>query len=331
MACEATAYARAGLIGNPSDGYFGKTISFIIKNFSAKVALYESPEVELVPSLMDRSTYPSVRDLVEDVKAHGYYGGIRLMKATIRRFVEYCDERDITLPDKNFSVRYRSSIPRHVGLAGSSALVTATIRCLMEYYEIDIPQEELPNVVLSVETQELNISAGLQDRVIQAYEGCVYMDFDRDYMDANGYGQYEELDPALLPKLFIAYRTDLAEGSEVFHNNIRSRWDKGDPEVIQAMQDFAGYAEEARSLLVAGKSAEIGPLLDANFDRRRSMFEIAPANIDLVERARGVGANCKFSGSGGAIVGTYSDDAMYERILEAYAGTATKVLKPTIV
>jgi len=27
------AYARAGLIGNPSDGYHGKTISIIVRNF----------------------------------------------------------------------------------------------------------------------------------------------------------------------------------------------------------------------------------------------------------------------------------------------------------
>ena len=55
MACEAVAYARAGLIGNPSDGYFGKTISFTFRNFAAKVSLYENRQVEIIPSLRDRS------------------------------------------------------------------------------------------------------------------------------------------------------------------------------------------------------------------------------------------------------------------------------------
>ena len=36
MIIAAHAYARAGLVGNPSDGYFGKTISFIIRNFAAR-------------------------------------------------------------------------------------------------------------------------------------------------------------------------------------------------------------------------------------------------------------------------------------------------------
>lgn len=30
-------YARIGLLGNPSDGYFGKTLSLAIKNFHAEV------------------------------------------------------------------------------------------------------------------------------------------------------------------------------------------------------------------------------------------------------------------------------------------------------
>ena len=41
------AFARAGLVGNPSDGYFGKTISFVIRNFKATVRLWESPHFEI--------------------------------------------------------------------------------------------------------------------------------------------------------------------------------------------------------------------------------------------------------------------------------------------
>ncbi|HEO72411.1 MAG TPA: GHMP kinase [Candidatus Hydrogenedentes bacterium] len=331
MACEATAYARVGLVGNPSDGYNGKTISFTIGNFAAKVSLYNSPELEIVPSFQDRSKYPSVRDLVEDVKVHGYYGGIRLMKATVRTFVHYCDEHGIELPPENFSVRYRSNIPRHLGLAGSSALVTATLRCLMEFYEVEIPKPVQPNVILSVEQKELDITAGLQDRVIQVYQGCVYMDFDADLMQAQGYGYYEHLDPDALPNLFIAYRTDLAEGSEVYHSNIRERWERGEPDVVQAMVDFASYAEAVRDLLTQGRGGEIGPWLDKNFDRRRSISNLDPKNIDMIERARSAGACCKFTGSGGAIVGTYEDEAMFQRIEQVFMGTRAEVVKPVIV
>lgn len=330
MACEATVYARAGLMGNPSDGYYGKTISVLFRNFAAKVSLYESPEVEIVPSVQDRSKYASVHDLTEDVKKNGYYGGIRLMKAAIKKFAEYCKAQRIRLPKRNFSIRYRSTIPRRLGLAGSSALVTATIRCLMEYYDVEIPRHLLPNLILSVETEELGIAAGLQDRVIQVYGGCVFMDFDKELMDRQGYGRYEEIDTALLPPLFIAYREDLGEGSETFHNNVRERWMAGDPEVRQAMKDFAGYAQQARDLILAGRGQEIGPLMDMNFDRRRSIFNLDPRNVDMVERARSVGAHAKFAGSGGAIIGTYADDDMFKALLRVMHDGGIAVIKPQV-
>ena len=48
----------------------------------------------------------------------------------------------------------------------------------MEFYGVEIPLEAQPSFVLSIERDELGIAAGLQDRVIQVYEGLVYMDFD---------------------------------------------------------------------------------------------------------------------------------------------------------
>jgi hypothetical protein len=36
---------RIGLIGNPSDGFFGKTISLSIANFWAEVTIYESEKL----------------------------------------------------------------------------------------------------------------------------------------------------------------------------------------------------------------------------------------------------------------------------------------------
>lgn len=330
MACEATVYARAGLIGNPSDGYHGKCISFIFRNFAAKVSLYESPEVEVVPSVQDRSKYASIADLSDDVNTNGYYGGIRLMKAAIKKFADYCHVTKVKLPKRNFSIRYRSTIPRRLGLAGSSALVTATMRCLMEYYDVDIPQTILPNLILGVETDELGISAGLQDRVIQVYGGCVFMDFDREIMERQGYGRYEEINVHLLPNLFIAYREDLGEGSETFHNNVRERWIQGDLTVINAMKTFAQLAQDARDLILDGRGREIGPLMDKNFDTRRSIYQLDARNVDMVERARSVGAHGKFSGSGGSIVGVYDDEAVFQRLQQVMEEGGITVIKPKL-
>src|ERR1700680_4980843 len=74
------ACARAGLVGNPSDGYGGKTISVVVPQFRAQAILYEWEDVELVQTGQDESRFGSVHDLVRDVRQHGYYGGVRLVK-----------------------------------------------------------------------------------------------------------------------------------------------------------------------------------------------------------------------------------------------------------
>src|SRR5260370_24614837 len=86
MIYTAHAFARAGLVGNPSDGYFGKTISFVVGNFKATVRLWESPHLEILPTHGDLTKFAAVDDFLRDVHLNGYYGGMRLIKATVKRF-----------------------------------------------------------------------------------------------------------------------------------------------------------------------------------------------------------------------------------------------------
>lgn len=330
MIIRAQSHARAGLIGNPSDGYYGKTISFLVRNFTAEVTLWESPRLEILPAARDHSVFDDIAHLARDVRHFGYYGGIRLLKATVKRFHDYCIKNKHPLDGRNFTLCYSSNIPPQVGMAGSSAIITAALRALMRFYGVEIPPPILANIILSVERNELKIPAGLQDRVIQAYGGVVYMDFDEAHMSEHGHGIYEPIDPALLPPLYVAYTTKLSEGTEVFHNDIRSRWENGDPAVRDAMKTWAGLASETRALLLAGRGNEIGPLLDANFDLRKKIYRISEGNLRMVEIARSLGASAKFTGSGGAIVGTYRDETMFRDLAAALAPEGIEVIKPDI-
>jgi glucuronokinase len=328
------AYARAGLVGNPSDGYHGKTISLIVRNFRAEVTLYEWDQVEIVSSQEDRSRFRSVQELVNDVHLHGYYGGIRLVKATIKKFVEYCAQQGTPLHDRSFSVRYESGIPRQVGLAGSSAIIVATLRCLMEFYGVGIPERVQPSLVLSVETDELGIAAGLQDRVIQVYEGLVSMDFAHDKMesiDGLACGVYEPLDPALLPPLYVAYNDSVSEPTEVIHNNLRERFKRGEPAVVEAMARLAELTVEARTAIVARDVEGLGRSINRNFDLRQSICRLAKPHVEMVECARAVGASASFTGSGGAIVGTCRDEAALERLRAALEPLRCRVIRPRIL
>ena len=331
MIIRKKAYSRAALIGNPSDGYFGKTIAFTFDAFAAEVTLYETPEIGIRPSERDHSLFKDIDSLTNDVNLYGYYGGIRLLKAAIYVFHRHCRENEIKLHDQNFTIRYHSNIPHLVGLAGSSAIITACFRALMEFYGVSIECPLLANLVLSVERKELAISAGLQDRVAQAYGGLVYMDFDKENMEQQGFGNYIPLDPKSLPPIYIAYRTDLAQGSEIFHDNIRDRFDRGEGEVVDSMKFWADLTEQARAILENGNGAQLGELLNSNFDRRAGLYDISEGNLKMIEVARSHGASAKFTGSGGAIIGTYQDEEMFDNLRLSLAPMNVCVIKPNIV
>ena len=327
---ETSAYARAGLLGNPTDGYYGKTISIIVRNFGARVLLYPSPELHIEPQEQDTNTFKNVYHLADAVNLTGYYGGTRLIKAAIKKFCEYCEQHHIRL-NKNFTIRYHSSIPRQVGLAGSSAIITATVRALMRYYEVEIPLEQLPSFILSVEMDELGINAGLQDRVAQVYEGCVYMDFNRPRMEEHGYGHYQRLDPRLLPNLYLAYKVDLGKVSGTVLNDIRSRYDKGDQEVIETLHRIAALAEEGKRVIEAKNTKRLHELIDLNFDLRCKVMNINESNRQLVHTARRCGASAKFTGSGGSIIGVYDDDKVLNRLVVELKKINARVIKPYIL
>jgi glucuronokinase len=328
---RAHAHARAGLIGNPSDGFFGKTISLILRNFTATVSCRQSTHLSIVPRRCDRLEFDGVEELISDVRAHGYYGGLRLIKAAIKTFGDHCRDRGVDLAGRNFTLQYETDIPVRVGLAGSSAIVTAVFLALMRFYGVTIPDPVLPNLVLAAELAELGIGAGLQDRVIQVYEGVVYMDFDRRIMEELGHGRYEPLDPAHLPPLFVAYHPALAEGTEVTHNDLRSRFERGDEQVIAAMEEFADLARRARELIIADRGAEIGPLMNANFDLRARLCPISADNRRLVEIGRGLGAAVKFAGSGGAVIGAHDGDPdRLHTLRRAYADFGAHLIIPEV-
>ena len=69
----------------------------------------------------------------------------------------------------------------------------------------------LPEIIRSVETSELGISAGLQDRVVQVYGGLVHMDFTEDTVKALGTGLYTSLPVEILPPMYLAYNTSLGD------------------------------------------------------------------------------------------------------------------------
>ena len=92
---------------------------------------------------------------------------------------------------------------------------------------------------------DLGISAGLQDRVIQAYDQPVYMDFERGHMESKGYGIYSLVDPDLFPDFYIAYQANLTHKDKI-HNDVRKRFERGDIDIIRAMEKIGNNVSVSR-------------------------------------------------------------------------------------
>ena len=241
------------------------------------------------------------------VERNGFYGGLRLLWSAVVQFYSYHASHGRTVPSTpGFNLSYATNIPKQAGLSGSSAIVTATVSCLEALYgpQCVIPHAERPNVVLSAETA-LGITAGLQDRVIQTYGGCMMMDFDAEYMRShNNCGRYHRLPVAQLPRLWLVWGDNPGDSGTV-HANIRARYDAGEPAVVQAMTAVAQLPLEGQEALLQGDTSKLAQLMTANFQLRRRMFgdaALGAFNVHMVQVASACGAGAKFTGSGGAVV-----------------------------
>ena len=274
--------------------------------------------------IYEKNLFESIEKLVEYRKQYGYYGGIRIIEAMIVRLKEYCDECAITLPKRNFTIEYGSDVPFGVGLGGSSTIIKAVLSALMKFYSLtekEIPKPIQAKLILEAETKELDISAGPQDRVVAVYGGLVYMDFSPEAYKANNglYGNYFNMDPTLLPPLFITYKEALSKSSGEIHNIMRYRVSvEHDQKVVEAMKEKASLVDEARECLMKGQKDKLGPIMSRDFELRRSVYSLSEENIRMIEIAKEMGAHAKFTGSGGAAVGTYESEEHLERIVKEY-------------
>ncbi|KAL5204114.1 hypothetical protein ABZP36_008985 [Zizania latifolia] len=316
---EHRAYARIGLLGNPSDMYGGKTLSFTIGNFWATV--YLAPSNDGGPLVIrphphhDLVDFASLPQLVTRLQNEGYYGGVRLLMAICKVFYNHCIQHDITLKEQNFTLSYDTNIPRQAGLSGSSAIVCAALRCLLDFYNVRhlIKVEIRPNLILHAE-KELGIVAGLQDRV----PWHRFMDFGKEHMDAFGHGVYTPMDANLLPPLYLIYADNPSDSGKV-HSTVRQRWLAGEESLVSSMEEVAQLALDGREALMNKSYSELAMLMNRNFDLRRKMFGddvVGMLNIKMVETARSVGTASKFTGSGGAVVALCPDGDAQLLLLE---------------
>ena len=326
---EGVAYARAGLLGNPSCMYQGKTISFVIRNFKATVKIEQAENFEIVRGSAEKLTFPSFIDMVREIDKYGCYDGIRLLRSAIKKFTDYWpglfDIQNTDYPLK-FKISYHTNIPRQAGLAGSSAIIIALLRALMSWFDVEAQPAVLAELALAAEIEELGIAAGQSDRVVQAYEGVLYMDF----MPPITAKSYIRIEKELLPALFIAWDPNRGQCSGKIHNDFWKRWHLGDPVARNVINEFKQLADKGLECLKKRDLICFQQLVNKNFDTRASQWKINPRDFEMVAIGRKKGAAVKFCGSGGSVVGVIPDNSNFPLIEESYRANGFMIIRPEI-
>ena len=189
----------------------------------------------------------------------------------------------------------------------------------------------MPSLALDVERRELGIGGGLQDRAVQFYEGMVSMDFVRmQKLDGYEYGHYEVLDSALLPPMYLAYSVNGGEPTEVFHNDLRARYDAGEKDVVNAMQELADLTDRTLAAMQNNDHALVSQYMDRNFDIRHSISNLNSHHLQMIQTARACGVSAKYAGSGGAIIGVCSDESTFDKLTQQLGKIGCEVCRPVV-
>ncbi len=334
----ARALPRVGLLGNPSDGYGGKVIAFTFHDFEVRVHLRDAPRPRVCApdgASVEADDLPALVATLGPARGRSAHAGAgtELPRAALARFLRHCEAEGIGpailppgSPQLSFELGFTSDIPRQVGLAGSSGIAVATLRVLAEHFATPLPPATLAELALAAETEELGITAGPQDRVVQAHEGLLYMDFRPPRTAAS----YRALDPSLLPPLYVAWSPAPGMPSGDVHGELRRRFEAGDPELARALDTFPALAEEGLACLREERHERLRELADRNFDTRASIWPLRPEDRELVALGRAEGAAVKLTGSGGGVVGLLREERDWPRILAAHERAGYRALRPRL-
>jgi glucuronokinase len=330
-----TAHPRIGLLGNPSDLYGGRGIGFTTDAFAATITLADAPDITIdgpaAPLLragweVFAEAALAVAEPVGPSSATPPGDGQDGAPPATPTGPCLLREGRPALTVRPFAVTAHTDIPRQVGLAGSSALLTAFLDALATWCGLALPPHRLAWLVWRAEQEKLGIRAGPMDRLCQAFGGLVAMDFTRAW-DADA---TRRLDASLLPPVVLAWDPEPGQASGAVHADVYAQWQAGDPGVVETVSRWAPLVERGLEALQAGDLDTLIACVDTNFELRAQLFPIAARDQRMIDLARAHGAGAKFCGSGGAVLAVARDEAQRDALLAAYRAAGFGALAPTV-
>lgn len=284
-----SAPGRAGIIGNPSDMYGGTVISCAIP-LRARCML--EPSARLTFQSRERILSPDTLMLQGDE--------FDVCRAALQGL-------GFTVENAPFTLRIETDIPAQSGLAGSSALLTAIVACLLHYRgELWFSPHRLAEQVRRIEAHGLRVQCGYQDFYMAAFGGLNLMEFrDKELLGKDPtepLATVESLQGYLqgvaLP-LWLA-TTGGKRFSGAVHANLRARWEAGETAVVEGMERLGRLAREAKIALLTRDWKHLAYLMNENYAIIQELGGSGEALNQLVQVALEHGAlGAKLAGAGG--------------------------------
>ena len=290
----ASAPGRCGIVGNPSDLYGGKVLSCALG--ARATCRLTVGEEEALPK--DRTLWDAA------FAAFPVEGPCR--------------------------VEWTTDIPRSSGLSGSTALLAATVACLMRARgETVEPTVELAMRLREVERHGADVVCGYQDALMITLGGLRLMDFAGKGPTEPGPLPTSKVVDAPLPFLLVTTGVERLSGS--VHGPMVARWLAGDPQVRKAMAALPDMAEFGAKALVEGDLKGLGELMDMNHRMIRSLGGSGEAIDALIARCKAhgaLGAKLAGAGMGGTVIALTENAGALRAALERDG--YTRFLRPEV-
>src|SRR5437764_1209454 len=159
---RSSAPGRAGIVGNPTDGYGGTVISC---SLAERVSVVLTPADATVLEVCGHRVTIRGR---EDLRLTGDYTDVA--KAVLTMF-------EGTVLAYSFHLTAETAVPMHAGLAGSTAMIAAILGAVLRLQEIELNRYQIAEATRKIEFEIMGVTCGFQDQYMATFGGINCLDF----------------------------------------------------------------------------------------------------------------------------------------------------------
>ncbi len=214
------------------------------------------------------------------------------LKLAVRLALEHFDAAPGAAVGNRLSglrLELRSEIPVAAGLGSSAAVTIALLRAVAEHLEEPLADEVAAELAYQVEQHYHGTPSGIDNSVVAHGKPVFFV-------------KGEPATPLRVgaPLTLVLADSGRAPSTREMVSGVRRRWEEQREEMEAQFDRIGALVEAARKGIEAGRTAELGPLMDDNQQLLERIRVSTPELEVLIESARAAGAmGAKLSGAGG--------------------------------